>query len=495
VAQQPGGGPPLPKDEGRAQDPENGQGQGAQLAEQTMRLAFERAAALSSAITLASKRNSMSSPVQPIQLSQDSVLSVILGGGAGTRLFPLTKERAKPAVPLAGKYRLVDIPISNCINSGLKRIYLLTQFNSASLHRHVTQSFKFDQFSSGFVEILAAEQTLTDTSWYQGTADAVRKNLIHLMNHKFDYLIVLSGDQLYRMDFRAIIVQHVASAADITVATIPVERRDVPGFGIMQMDEDFRITRFVEKPKDPAVQETLKLPHEWYSRLNIDSDKDLFLASMGIYVFNRELLAQLLNNDDHTDFGKHIIPESIKTRRVYSYVFQGYWEDIGTIRAFFEANLELAALLPRFNFFDMSAPIFTRPRFLPSSKINGGTIEQALISDGCIVNRATIRNSLVGLRSLVDEGTYLNRVILMGCDAYESAESIATNLANGQPKIGVGRNCRIENAIIDKNARIGDNCSISPEGKPGDVDHPMYYIRDGIVIIPKNACIRNGTVI
>ena len=437
----------------------------------------------------------MSSPMQPIQLSPNSVLSVILGGGAGTRLFPLTKERAKPAVPLAGKYRLVDIPISNCINSGLKRIYLLTQFNSASLHRHVTQSFKFDQFSNGFVEILAAEQTLTDTSWYQGTADAVRKNLIHLLNHTFDYLIVLSGDQLYRMDLRTIIAQHLATAADVTVATIPVERKDVPGFGIMQMDENFRITRFVEKPKDPAVQDTLKLPHEWYSRLDIKSKEDLFLASMGIYVFNRELLTQILNDDEHTDFGKHVIPESIKARRVYSYVFQGYWEDIGTIRAFFEANLELAALLPRFNFFDMSAPIFTRPRFLPSSKINGGSIEQALISDGCIVNHATIRNSLVGLRSLVDEGTYLNRVVMMGGDYYESAESIAANLASGQPRIGIGRHCRIDNAIIDKNARIGDNCVISPDGKPGDVDHPMYYVRDGIVIIPKNACIRSGTVI
>jgi glucose-1-phosphate adenylyltransferase len=431
---------------------------------------------------------------QPIQLSPNSVLSIVLGGGAGTRLFPLTKERAKPAVPLAGKYRLVDIPISNCINSGLKRIYLLTQFNSASLHRHVTQSFKFDQFSNGFVEILAAEQTLTDTSWYQGTADAVRKNLIHLLNHPFDYLLVLSGDQLYRMDYRSIIGQHVATAADITVATIPVERKDVPGFGIMEMNEDFRITRFVEKPKEKAAQDPLILDRAWYPRLGIESENELFLASMGIYVFNRELLIQLLDNE-FTDFGKHIIPDSIPKHRVYAHVFQGYWEDIGTIRAFFDANIELTAVLPRFNFFDMSAPIFTRPRFLPSSKINGGNIEQALISDGCIINHAVLRHSLVGLRSLVDHGSELTRTILMGADYYESAESIARSQAAGQPRIGIGRHTRIENAIIDKNARIGDHCVINPDGKPSDVDHPMYYVRDGIIIIPKNACILNGTVI
>jgi glucose-1-phosphate adenylyltransferase len=434
----------------------------------------------------------MPSAFQPSQLTPNSVLSVVLGGGAGTRLFPLTKERAKPAVPLAGKYRLVDIPISNCINSGLKRIYLLTQFNSASLHRHVTQSFKFDQFSNGFVEILAAEQTLTDTSWYQGTADAVRKNLIHLLNHPFDYLLVLSGDQLYRMDYRTIITQHVATNADITVATLPVERKDVPGFGIMEMAEDFRITRFVEKPKEKEAQDPLVLPRDWYGRLNIQSDQELFLASMGIYVFNRELLVNMLDND-FTDFGKHIIPQSIQTHRVYAYVFQGYWEDIGTIRAFFDANIELTAVLPRFNFFDMSAPIFTRPRFLPSSKINGGTIEQAIISDGCIVNHATVRHSLVGLRSVVEQGSHLFRAILMGADYYESAESIERSHAAGRPRIGIGRNTRIENAIIDKNARIGDNCTITPEGKPADLDHPMYYIRDGIVIIPKNACILSGT--
>jgi glucose-1-phosphate adenylyltransferase len=427
-------------------------------------------------------------------INTSNVLSVIMGGGQGTRLFPLTKERAKPAVPLAGKYRIVDIPISNCINSGLRRIYLLTQFNSASLHRHISQSYKFDHFSGGFVELLAAEQTFTDTSWYQGTADAVRKNLMHFLTHDFEYLLILSGDQLYRMDFRDIINQHAESGADITIATIPVSRRDSQSFGIMQMNEERRITRFVEKPKDPALQDSLKLPPEWFPKLGIADGRELFLASMGIYVFTREVLRELLENT-LTDFGKHIIPSAIETHRVFSYVFQGYWEDIGTIRSFFDANLDVTAELPRFNFFDMSSPIFTRPRFLPGSKINGAEVEHAVISDGCIINHAHIRRSIVGIRSLVGAGTELNRVILLGCDYYESAESIESNEKAGRPRIGVGSNCRIENAIIDKNARIGNNVVISPAGKPENADHPLYFIRDGVVIIPKNGIVPHGTVI
>ena len=423
-----------------------------------------------------------------------SVLSVIMGGGQGTRLFPLTKERAKPAVPLAGKYRLVDIPISNCINSDLRRIYLLTQFNSASLHRHISQSYKFDHFSGGFVELLAAEQTFADTSWYQGTADAVRKNLIHFLNQDFDYLLILSGDQLYRMDFRQIIAQHIEQGADITIATIPVSRRESQSFGIMQINEERRITRFVEKPKDPALQDSLRLPHEWYPKLGIEDGRELFLASMGIYVFTRDVVRQLLDNT-LTDFGKHIIPAAIDTHRIFSYVFQGYWEDIGTIRSFFEANLDVNSELTRFNFFDMAAPIFTRPRFLPGSKINGAQIDHAVISDGCILNHARISNSVVGIRSLVDAGSELNRVILLGCDYYESHESIRANEAVGRPRIGIGRNARIENAIIDKNARIGNDVRISPAGKPENADHELYYIRDGIVIIPKGGTVPHGTVI
>jgi glucose-1-phosphate adenylyltransferase len=396
-------------------------------------------------------------------INTSNVLSVIMGGGQGTRLFPLTKERAKPAVPLAGKYRLVDIPISNCINSGLRRIYLLTQFNSASLHRHIAQSYKFDHFSGGFVEILAAEQTYTDAS-------------------------------CYRMDFRAIMTEHAEAKADITIATIPVERQAAKSLGILQIDEDRRISRFAEKPKDPAVLDSLRLHPEWHQKLNISGGGELFLASMGIYVFNRDVIRRLLDNT-LTDFGKDIIPQAIQNERVFSHVFQGYWEDIGTIRAFFEANLDITNELPRFNFFDMAAPIFSRPRFLPGSKINGAQIDHAVISDGCILNSANIRHSIIGLRCIVGSGTVMDRVIMLGSDYYESQESIESNGHAGKPRIGVGMNSRVENTIVDKNARIGNNVVITPAGKPENVDHPLYYIRDGIVIIPKNGVIPDGTVI
>jgi len=427
-------------------------------------------------------------------LNTSNVLSVIMGGGQGTRLFPLTKDRAKPAVPLAGKYRLVDIPISNCINSGLRRIYVLTQFNSASLHGHISRTYKFDQFTSGFVEILAAQQTPTNNSWYEGTADAVRKNLIHFLNHDFEYLLILSGDQLYRMDYRKMINQHVDSGADITVGTIPVTRKEASSFGIMHIADDCCIKRFVEKPKDPAVLDSLRLPKETLKKMGLKETEEKFLASMGIYIFNRNLIEQLLDNP-LSDFGKHIIPHAINTHRVCSYIFADYWEDIGTIRSFFEANLDLVAELPRFNFFDMSAPIFSRPRYLPGSKINGATIEHALVTDGCIVDQAQIKHTIVGLRTFIGAGTELNRVIILGCDFYESKESIEKNEKANIPRIGIGTSCKIENAIIDKNARIGNNVKISPTGKPENTDHELYFIRDGIVIIPKNAVIPHGTVI
>ncbi len=429
-----------------------------------------------------------------MSVNASNVLSVIMGGGQGTRLFPLTRERSKPAVPLAGKYRLVDIPISNCINSGLRRIYLLTQFNSASLHRHISHSYKFDQFTGGFVEILAAEQTFSDTSWYQGTADAVRKNLLHFLNHDFDYLLILSGDQLYRMDFRGIIAEHSEADADITVATIPVPRSQASAFGIMQIDSSKRIHRFVEKPKDPAVLDSLRVDAAIQKQFNLDPAEDHLLASMGIYLFNREVVLKLLDNT-HTDFGKHIIPDAIETHKVQALIFQGYWEDVGTIRSYFEANLDLVSDLPRFNFFDMSAPIFTRPRFLPASKINSAEIDHAVISDGCIINHSRVNHSIVGVRSVIDEGASLFRTILLGCDYYESDISIREHAERGLPKIGVGRSTVIENAIIDKNARIGANCRISPAGKPENFDHPQYYIRDGIVIVPKNGIIPDGTII
>lgn len=435
-------------------------------------------------------------PSARMSINPGSVLGIIMGGGQGTRLFPLTRERSKPAVPLAGKYRLVDIPISNCINSGIKKIYLLTQFNSASLHRHVSGSYKFDHFSGGFVEILAAQQTFGDTSWYQGTADAVRKNMMHFRNHDYDYALVLSGDQLYRMDFRRIIAQHIESYADVTIATMPVERSVASALGILQIDAERRITRFVEKPKEPALLDTLRLPRESYKDLGIEStgEEDLCLASMGIYVFNRDVMFKLLDNT-LTDFGKHVIPSAIETHRVFSYVFQGYWEDIGTIRSYFESSLDLVNDLPRFNFFDMTAPIFTRPRYLPASKINGAAINHAVISDGCIINQAGISYSLVGVRSMIAAGSQLTRTIMLGCDNYESEADILDAEARGIPPMGVGKFTRIENTIIDKGARIGENCTITPNGKPQNLDHPLYYIRDGIVIIPKNGVIPNGTVI
>ncbi len=429
-----------------------------------------------------------------MSVNTSNILSVILGGGHGRRLFPLTRDRSKPAVPLAGKYRLVDIPISNCINSRLQRIYLLTQFNSASLHRHISQSYKFDHFSGGFVEILAAEQTLTDTSWYQGTADAVRKNLLHFLTHDFEHMLILCGDQLYRMDFRELIAEHLLHGADLTIATITVGRGQAQSLGIMELGPEQRITRFVEKPQEQALLDSLRVDPARYASLGIEGDQEFFLASMGIYLFKREVILKLLDSA-LTDFGKHVIPEAIKVQQVYGHVFQGYWEDIGTIRSFFEANLDLTADLPRFNFFDMSAPIFTRPRFLPASKINGAEISHASVSDGCIINRCQVNHSIVGIRSRIEEGCNINRTILLGCDFYESDSSIKQHEARGLPRIGVGRNTQIENAIVDKNARIGENCRISPAGKPESVDHPFYYVRDGIVIIPKGGLIPHGTVI
>jgi len=435
---------------------------------------------------------------QPINNSK--VLCVILGGGQGVRLFPLTKDRAKPAVPIAGKYRLVDIPISNCINSGFQRIYVLTQFNSASLHGHIARTYKFDQFSDGFVEILAAQQTFTNTSWYEGTADAVRKNMIHFLAHDFDYLLILSGDQLYRMDFRQFIEAHEQVKADITVSTLPVKRAETSGLGIMKIDGFGRITSFIEKPKDVETLNMLNIPPAALCKLGQSPDSEWYLASMGIYVFNRSTICEMLDNPFSTfaklsDFGKEVIPSAIRSRRVFSYLYQGYWEDVGTIRSFFEANLDLVSELPRFNFFDMSAPIFSRPRYLPGSKINGAQIDHALISDGCIINHTKISRSVIGLRTVIGEGTILDRVIVLGSDYYESRESIEEYEHNGQPRMGIGRNCRIENAIIDKNARIGDNVTISATGKDGNGDHDHYYVRDGIVIIPKNAVIPHGMTI
>jgi len=411
-----------------------------------------------------------------------------MGGGAGTRLYPLTKERSKPAVPLAGKYRLVDIPISNCLNSGLRHIYVLTQFNTTSLHRHIYASYKFDNFTGSFVEILAAQQTTTDAKWYQGTADAVRQNLRYFLEGDYDFYLILSGDQLYRMDYRTLIDQHVQSGADITLGTVPVSRSAASAFGIMHTHEDRRIFRFEEKPKTDDLLDDLTIPPALLKELGKDPQEELYQASMGIYVFNRDILEASLDNDQ-PDFGKHIIPHAIENHKVHSYIFDGYWEDIGTIRAFFESNLELASVVPQFSFFDRLAPIYTHPRFLPASKINAASIRQAIISDGCIISDAHIERAVVGIRSVIHSGATIRNSVLMGADYYDH-ESPASE---GKTPLGIGRNCVIENCIIDKNARIGDGVVITPQGKPDHYDGEYYYVRDGIVVVPKNADIPSGT--
>ncbi len=412
-----------------------------------------------------------------------------MGGGAGTRLFPLTKDRSKPAVPLGGKYRLVDVPISNCLNSGLRRIYVLTQFNSVSLHRHIQASYKFDNFSNSFVEILAAQQTPQGSHWYQGTADAVRKNLSQILGHQDEWVVILSGDQLYRMDYRAILSEHEASGADLTIATIPVNRKSASDFGIMQTDEEAWIVRFVEKPQDPEVLQQLRIPPKTLEAEGMDPSEELYRASMGIYVFNRRVLEECLANN-LVDFGKNIIPAAIEHRKVRAHLFRGYWEDIGTIGAFYEANLNLAGQSPAFSFFTSQTPIYTQSRFLPASRINGATIRESVVSDGCLISEAKIERCVFGIRSIVGEGSSIRETIMMGADYYESDEPLPSPNA---PPLGVGKNCVIERAILDKNARIGDGVVITPHSKPSPMDGEGYYIRDGIIVIPKNTVIPSGT--
>ena len=427
------------------------------------------------------------SPALPPGTTQRT-LSIIMGGGAGTRLYPLTKDRAKPAVPLGGKYRLVDIPISNCLNSGLRSIYILTQFNTMSLHRHIQASYKFDNFSRSFVDILAAQQTPLSTQWYQGTADAVRQNLRYFLEQPYDYFLILSGDQLYRMDFRVLLHQHIRSGAEITLAVTPVQRAAASDFGIMMSGPDHRITRFEEKPKDPAILDELKLEREVLETLGRGPEEELYQASMGIYVFNRQVLVDCLEGD-LADFGKHVIPKAIGERHVNAYIFEGYWEDIGTIRAFYEANLNLTSLVPKYSFFEANAPVYTHPRFLPGSKINGATLRQAIISDGCIISDAHIERSVIGVRSIIRSGATIRNSVIMGGDYFEvSAPEGSPDL----PAIGIGRNCVIDRAIIDKNARIGDGVVITPEGKEPNLDASNYFIRDGIVLVPKDAVIPAG---
>ncbi len=419
----------------------------------------------------------------------NSVMAIILGGGRGTRLFPLTDHRSKPAVPVGGKYRLVDIPISNCLNSGVKRIYVLTQFNSASLNRHIKNTYNFDVFSNGFVDILAAEQTAQNTDWFQGTADAVRQSIHHMENHSYEYVLILSGDQLYQMDYSEMLDLHIKQQADLTVATIPVIDRDATGFGIMKTNSEGLIDSFVEKPATEELEKWKSNVPEPYK-----SQGKNYLASMGIYIFNRETLIRLFNeNPDATDFGKEIIPKTLNEgMRVCSFEFGKYWTDIGTIRSFFEANLSLADTVPEFNLYDNDAYIYTRARLLPASKIMGTTMENCLMAEGCIIEASRIVRSVIGIRSRIAKGTTIENSIIMGNDSFQSQEFIDA-AAPTEPPMGIGQRCYISNCIIDMNVSIGNDVRIVGGEHLEDGDYPFHYVREGIIIVKKGTVIPDGT--
>jgi glucose-1-phosphate adenylyltransferase len=421
----------------------------------------------------------------------DRVLAVILGGGAGTRLFPLTAQRAKPAVPLAGKYRLVDVPISNCINSGLNRIFVVTQYNSASLNDHIARSYLFDRFRGGFVTVLAAEQTPTSEHWYQGTADAVRQSNLHIRSYAHDHVLILSGDQLYTMDYRLMLEHHNRTGADVTVAATPVTAADAPGFGILKTDDEHRITEFYEKPAldDLAGKESPVEPE-------MEAAGRIYLASMGIYIFDCQVLQDLLESHaDANDFGKHIIPRAIHEKKVVSYPFKGYWNDIGTVRSFFETNLMLTDAQPAFNVFDEQMPLYTNARLLPPAKITRSRIENSIISEASVIIDADISQSVIGIRSYLGARTRIHRTVMMGADYYRWEDPASRNRVEGPPHPGVDEDTRIEGAIIDKNASIGRDCTITNAAGVQEGEGPGFYIRDGIVVIVKNATIPDGTVI
>jgi glucose-1-phosphate adenylyltransferase len=417
-----------------------------------------------------------------------SLIAVILGGGAGSRLYPLTGTRSKPAVPIAGKYRLVDIPISNCINSSINRIFVLTQYNSASLNKHIKNAYQFSAFSSGFVDIMAAEQTPDNTKWFQGTADAVRQSLRHIQVNEFDHVLILSGDQLYQMDFGNMFRNHEKNGADITIATIPVTEKEATEFGILKSDEEHKITSFIEKPGYDKLPDWLSDTGPTMQGLGRN-----YLASMGIYLFKREVLFELLQKQvkDATDFGKEIIPHSIAGHKVFSYQYDGYWTDIGNIASFFEANLALTKDVPDFNFFDNSKTIFSRARMLPPAKITG-RLEHTLAADGCILLADKVENSVIGIRTRVGYGSHIDHCYLMGSDFYETLEEMAYAAEQGMPKLGIGDNCYIRNAIVDKNARIGNNVRLNGGSHLPDGDHELYTVKDGIVVVKKGAVVPDG---
>jgi glucose-1-phosphate adenylyltransferase len=420
-----------------------------------------------------------------------STLAIILGGGQGSRLAPLTQTRSKPAVPIAGKYRLVDIPISNCINSEIKRMFVLTQFNSASLNQHIKNTYHFSHFSTAFVDILAAEQTPDNPTWFQGTADAVRQCMHHFMNHEFDYALILSGDQLYQMDFNKMINAHEKSGADITIATLPVTAKEAPEFGILKTDSENYITSFIEKPHADLLP-------QWTSEVSQESQAEgkHYLASMGIYIFNKELLVDLMKNPDTKDFGKEIIPQAIGKQKILSYQYEGYWTDIGNIDSFFEANLGLTDDIPKFNLFDNSSKIYTRARVLPPSKITGAsTIDKSVIAEGCILNGVTIEHSVIGIRSRIGFGSTIINSYLMGNDYYQNLEEIRTNTLQGIINIGIGERCYFNNTIIDKDCRIGNDVRLNGGKHLEDTNTPLYTIKDGIIVVKKGAILPDGFLV
>ena len=417
------------------------------------------------------------------------VVSIILGGGQGSRLFPLTATRSKPAVPIAGKYRLVDIPISNCLNSGLNRIFVLTQFNSASLNKHIKNTYMFSVFSKAFVDILAAEQTPGNTGWYQGTADAVRQSLHHLKQHDFEYVLILSGDQLYQMDFDLMIENHEKHQADITIATIPVNAKDGTGFGILKADEQTNITSFTEKPN---AQQIIGWESEVSAEMHAQGRN--YLASMGIYLFNRDVLISMLEGNENHDFGKEIIPSAVGNKKVISYQYEGYWTDIGNIDSFFEANLGLTDEVPQFNLFDKN-PVYSRARMLPPTKISSTRLERSIIADGCIISAEEIVHSVIGIRTRIGKGTKISDCYVMGSDYYQTLQEIEGAKNSYKPLTGIGENCVISNAILDKICFIGNNVTIKGGPNLADAEHENYTIKEGIVVVKKNAIITDGTVI
>lgn len=423
-----------------------------------------------------------------------NVLAVILGGGKGTRLFPLTQFRSKPAVPLAGKYRLIDIPISNCLNSGINRIYLLTQFNSVSLHRHIRQTYRFDRFEGGFVEILAAQQTMEGHAWYEGTADAVRKNLRYFEQSGIDYVLILSGDQLYRMDFEQMLREHIQSAAHVTIATLPVTRDAARGFGIMSVDDTGRVKGFLEKPQtDDEIDKFVRTDPAWIDARGIQSHGRDCLASMGIYLFNRDTLIELLTRSDYQDFGKEVFPMSIRTHNVHVHLFDGYWEDIGTIRSFYEANLDLTLPNAPFKIEDQTSPIYTHARSLPPTRCDGVQIKRSLIADGCIIGEGSIiENSVIGLRCIIGKNVTIANSILMGADMYQTEQDLQQDAKSGLPNVGVGDGTLLDGVIVDKNCRIGEGVHI----QGGDVlkipENSPVVIQDGIIVVPKETMLPDG---